>query len=915
MRELATETDSTGTTDFTYYQDGTQDSETDPGQNPQTDNTPDPQAGQPQTTTLPDGTTQSETYDDQGNLISQSGDGQLAATYGYDENGTGQMTSLTTSTGTTHWAYDPTTGQLQSETFADGTKDTYAYNDKDQLAAETLPGVTGTFGYDAAGDQLRSSYFDATTGLVQSVVAQQDDQGRAIATVDTDNGQTYTETDAYTSLGDLQSETFGSAGNTSVNYAYYPVNPTGTPNPNASPDALESMTASTPGGQSVSQTYTYDPSSKRLESITVNGVMLIYGYDNNSNQIGGISAEALDSGENLNVSETFFPDSADGSRLGEISVDTTSDAGHGNTNQQTVYDASYTYNDDNQRATDVVTQTDSAGNTTSQTLNYTYDPTQADALTQVTDGNGNVLYNYGYDGVGNRSGTGYGTANSVNEYSNITYNQRGDETDDGSEHFAWDAEDRLIGEAPDHPGDGSTEEQMGYDTQGRMLWQTVDTYDATTSAYDLTYTHKFVWNGQDLVAELDANNTLIENFTWGPGAAGSDTLLAITDDTLSTPKTEMAIEDASGSVEELVNPSTGQVDASYTYGPFGENFTASGPEANLSPFGFQMMMRDPSGKWYDHARWYDADQGRFISEDPTGINGGLNIDAFANNDPINKGDQTGTQVEEVDEEGGENYEEGKLREEQERERQTWEAVHPETPEEEAGRQTAEAMKWRWGGAEPTDPYQPLESSTIPPELLNAKNADLISDVIDAMWKGLITPEEAVGTFREIQAGRAAEATPGVGRILGPPSPGVNTAGTAEPSPGPNGPVLRPNMQQRVVAGTPIFGTAQNTKSGDETELENLHAQTMMEQAEAAATTGKYRYIVMNRSVWTASNRTITGNLRPDLIMVRNDGKIDLVEVVSSSQSDQEMQQKLDGIAQTIPELLRGTTKTFPLSRK
>jgi len=248
--------------------------------------------------------------DDQGNLISEGGAGQLAATYGYDENGTGQMTSLTTSTGTTHWAYDPTTGQLQSETFADGTKDTYAYNDKDQLAAETLPGVTGTFGYDAAGDQLRSSYFDATTGLVQSVVAQQDDQGRAIATVDTDNGQTYTETDAYTSIGDLQSETFGSAGNSSVNYAYYPLAPgRNDPNPTAeSPDALASMTVNTPGGQSVAQTYTYDPSSKRLQTITVNGITLIFSYVNNSNQIGGISAEAsAGNGENLGVSETFSP--------------------------------------------------------------------------------------------------------------------------------------------------------------------------------------------------------------------------------------------------------------------------------------------------------------------------------------------------------------------------------------------------------------------------------------------------------------------------------------------------------------------------------------------------------------------------------------------------------------------------------
>jgi hypothetical protein len=42
------------------------------------------------------------------------------------------------------------------------------------------------------------------------------------------------------------------------------------------------------------------------------------------------------------------------------------------------------------------------------------------------------------------------------------------------------------------------------------------------------------------------------------------------------------------------------------------------------------------------ARWYDPDLGRFLSEDPVGIQGGLNQYVFAGNDPINGVDPNGT---------------------------------------------------------------------------------------------------------------------------------------------------------------------------------------------------------------------------------------------------------------------------------
>jgi YD repeat-containing protein len=409
------------------------------------------------------------------------------------------------------------------------------------------------------------------------------------------------------------------------------------------------MTVNAPSG-SVSQTYAYDPSSKRLESITVNGITLMYSYDNNSNQIGGISAEAsAGNGLNLGVSETFSPDSADGSRLGEISVATTTDAGHGNTNQQTVYDASYTYNNDNQRATDVVTQTDSDGNTTTQMLNYTYDPAQADALTQVTDGDGNVLYNYGYDASGNFTGNAsLGSINSVNEYSNLTYNQRGDLTNDGTYTYGYDALDRLISVTPDSPSSGSTMERYGFDSEGRRLWENVYTW---SGSWALSTTYHFVWSGDELVEELDGNNNVLQQYTWGPGANGSEQVIALTDFTGGSPHTDVLVYDASGNVAMMLDPATGEVVANYTYTPYGALVSATGPDAALNPWqgkGYFVDAQTPWLGWANPAIGYGTVRntyytgGFWMQRDPSGTAGGENPTQEDGGDPINFGDPDGT---------------------------------------------------------------------------------------------------------------------------------------------------------------------------------------------------------------------------------------------------------------------------------
>ena len=71
---------------------------------------------------------------------------------------------------------------------------------------------------------------------------------------------------------------------------------------------------------------------------------------------------------------------------------------------------------------------------------------------------------------------------------------------------------------------------------------------------------------------------------------------------------------------------------------------AAGGDTNpgFQPFGFRGGLYDPdTGLVEFGCRWYDAETGRWISKDPILLDGGWNVYAFCDNDPINRIDPTG----------------------------------------------------------------------------------------------------------------------------------------------------------------------------------------------------------------------------------------------------------------------------------
>ena len=94
--------------------------------------------------------------------------------------------------------------------------------------------------------------------------------------------------------------------------------------------------------------------------------------------------------------------------------------------------------------------------------------------------------------------------------------------------------------------------------------------------------------------------------------------------------------------------SSDSIAESYDYDAYG-NVTirnGSGTVIPTSAYGNRFLFQ---GREYDYttqlynfrARWYDTETGRWLSNDPIGISGGLNLYAFCSNDPVNYVDPMG----------------------------------------------------------------------------------------------------------------------------------------------------------------------------------------------------------------------------------------------------------------------------------
>jgi RHS repeat-associated protein len=145
---------------------------------------------------------------------------------------------------------------------------------------------------------------------------------------------------------------------------------------------------------------------------------------------------------------------------------------------------------------------------------------------------------------------------------------------------------------------------------------------------------RFLYDRDDLFMELDGAGSPIREYTYYPGIDRPHSVRVTATNTKYYYNMEMP-----GHVTGLVD-GAGTVVNKYDYTPFGSATTAT--EGVEQPLGYMGRELDRvSGLYYVRARWYDPEQGRFLSEDPIGLAGGMNMYAYVDNNPTNFTDPTG----------------------------------------------------------------------------------------------------------------------------------------------------------------------------------------------------------------------------------------------------------------------------------
>jgi hypothetical protein len=95
------------------------------------------------------------------------------------------------------------------------------------------------------------------------------------------------------------------------------------------------------------------------------------------------------------------------------------------------------------------------------------------------------------------------------------YDLDGNLTNDGHWAYTWDAENRLTGLTNNTSVGPQYKLTFAYDSQGRRIQKMVATNSVGIS------TNNFLYDGWNLVAEVQPNNSLIRSYVWGSDLSGS----------------------------------------------------------------------------------------------------------------------------------------------------------------------------------------------------------------------------------------------------------------------------------------------------------------------------------------------------------------------------------------------------------
>jgi RHS repeat-associated protein len=238
---------------------------------------------------------------------------------------------------------------------------------------------------------------------------------------------------------------------------------------------------------------------------------------------------------------------------------------------------------------------------------------------------------YSYDSTGNRTdpmaNPVIGPGNRVTQFKGYTIaydfsgnilSKKGADTT----LLTWDAASVLKQVERWTPGAAHTVVTYAYDALGRRVAKTVS-----------GVVERYVHDGSQVILDVYGTSTLKTEYGWAPGV---DNLMYVRTPTW----TAAAIRDPMvGTIRGLAQVEWGTTYKQYPASYWGQVGTDTGfvLRHRLAGREYDQEVR----LYYNRARYYDPQLGRFLSEDPIGIAGGINLYAYSGNDPVNNADPTG----------------------------------------------------------------------------------------------------------------------------------------------------------------------------------------------------------------------------------------------------------------------------------
>jgi RHS repeat-associated protein len=601
-------------------------------------------------------------YQDATGLLTQKQDAtSKGASFTYDELGRLKTRVWARGVGCTY-SYDPQTGEFSGVDYSDSTLDvTFNYDRGGRQVNVTDAAGEHTRSFNVAGELQTEQIAGGILDMVQVSATYDGFLRRQF--LQTSRGGNVLKSQTYTYDVTSRLETITSGAQTAT-YAYYPGSGllntttfTGGTNISRSYDSLgrlQTITTSPAADAAQSYTYTYNELHQRTLVTREDGSYWSYAYNDRGELIFGKKYWADNSFVSGNQSEYDYDTignrksaKAGGNEVGNLRQSTYTANALNQYVQRTVPGAVDVMGTANAAATVSVNNQTAARKGDYFYKELAVDNNAAPAYAQI-----NV--------VGARTNFGAGGEDAVTEKGGsvyvpqgveaFTYDEDGNMTSDGRWQYTWDGENRLISmeAVASVPVEAKRKLEFEYDYMGRRIAKKMWVWGAETASYQLQSVTKFVYDGWNLVAELDSSNQLLRSYVWGQdvngslqGAGGIGGLLLINEGG----QTSQAAHDGNGNVGVLVKASTGATSAVYDYDPFGNVIRATGEYAAKNAFKFSTKYTDLETELlYYGYRYYNSHTGRWISRDPSEETGGVNLYGMVGNNPVSFFDPLGLQA-------------------------------------------------------------------------------------------------------------------------------------------------------------------------------------------------------------------------------------------------------------------------------